>query len=104
MQAAWSLRAPEILATCGQRKTADIHHSRYGFAHDCLVLDCEDKALVRRFWKNDPEGADENANSEASTRVRCVVRLHDDAALADVVLHAPERLDSFACQKSISRP
>jgi hypothetical protein len=63
------------------------------------VLDCEDEVLVRRFRRLYPEDANENAGSERSIRVKCIVRVDDDAALAQVIFHDPEPLDSFAfCQ------
>lgn len=54
---------------------------------------------MRRFQEIYPEGADDDAASEAPAHVKCVVRVHDDAALAAVIFDDPEPLDSFAfCQ------
>lgn len=99
MQAEWWLRAPEIIATFRGRGGGGVHPSRYRFAEGCLVLGCEDEALVRRFGTLYPQDAEENVGSEGSTCVKCIVRVDDDAALAHVVFHDPESLDSFAfCQ------
>jgi hypothetical protein len=98
MQVPWWLRAPEVLAQCGQRDAASTVPNRYRFAHGGLVLDCEDEALVRRFGDIYPEGAGGNAASEAAIHVTCVVRIHDET-LAAVTFDDPEPLDSFAfCQ------
>lgn len=100
-QAAWWLRASEILTTGDRRQMMGARPSRYKLAHGCLVLDCEDEALTRRFRQIYPEGADENTGSKASTRVTCTVRLHDDAGLAEVVFDDPEPLDPFAFCRSL---
>src|SRR5262249_8704279 len=52
-----------------------------------------------RFEEIYPEGAVDSAGSEAPTRVKCVVRVHDDAPVAAVIFDDPQPLDSFAfCQ------
>jgi hypothetical protein len=105
MQAPWWLRAPEIVATFSRRSVGGVHPRRYKFADGFLVLDCDDEVLVRRFRKLYPEdpdenAGDENAGSERSIRVKCMVRADDDAALAHVVFYDREPLDSFAfCQR-----
>jgi hypothetical protein len=54
---------------------------------------------MRRFEEIYPEGANDSTGSEAPTRVKCVVRFHDDAPVAAVIFDDPEPLDSFAfCQ------
>jgi hypothetical protein len=73
--------------------------SRYRFADGCLVLDCEDEALLRRFSEIYPEGADQGPASGPALQVKCVIRVHGEAPVAAVIFDDPESLDSFAfCQ------
>ena len=96
MQAEWWLQAPEILERCSRRAAQSARISRYRFAQGCLVLDCEDEALSRRFQEIYPEGEDDDAASHGCPRVTCVVRGHDHEDLAAVIFDDPEPLDSFA--------
>src|SRR5262245_32168369 len=95
MQAAWWRRASDILAQCNRPASSFARRSRYRFADGCLVLDCEDEALVRRFQEIYPEGASQDG-AEAPLQVKCVVRVHNEAPLAAVVFDDPEPLQSFA--------
>jgi hypothetical protein len=101
MQAGWWLRASEIVATRSQRRGAGVRPSRYRLGHGCLVLDCEDEALVRRFLQLYPEGADADSCSKPSTRVTCTVRLYDDVRLAEVMFEDPEPLDPVVFCQSV---
>lgn len=101
MQAGWWLGASEILTTRSQRRGVGVRPSRYRLAHGCLVLDCEDEVLVRRFRQLYPEGADGGNCSKASTRVTCRVRLYDDVRLAEVVFDDPEPLDPIVFCQSV---
>ena len=96
MQAAWWLRAPEILAQCSRRAADSGRTSRYRFAEGCLVLDCEDEALSASIPGNISGGHDHDGGSDARPHVKCVVRGHDHEDLAAVIFHDPEPLDSFA--------
>ncbi len=95
MQSAWWLRAADILAQCDRPASSSARLSRYRFADGCLVLDCEDEALVRRFQEIYPEGADHDG-SETPLQVKCAVRVHGEAPVAAVIFDDPEPLQSFA--------
>ena len=101
MPDAWWLRAPDILSECSRRALAAVSRRRYRFASGCLVLDCEDELLLRRFQEIYPEGAADDTAAEAAAQVTCTVRVHDEAALAAVIFDDPEPLDSYAFCRSL---
>src|SRR6516225_4406480 len=101
MPETWWLRAPYILSECSQRVLVPVSRRRYRFASGCLVLDCEDELLLRRFEEIYSEGADEDTAAVTARQVTCTVRVHDKAALAAVIFDDPEPLDTYAFCRSL---